>query len=177
MMKKIFLGLVTALLAFALLACETKPDTPDPTPDEPKQTETEHPSDSPSQNEQQKPDEPQNEPGNQDEPDTPDEPDEPDNTQNGQWPTTGIAKRIPAPQKGEIESLTDERTFLRADIKNTDAEYAKEYAAACKEMGFTLDISEDAIDSSTYIFSAKNEKGYKVYVSYTGIMIVTISAP
>lgn len=183
-MKKLISFFLAALFCLSLISCKKQPDDskPDPAPSEPVTDSQmpENPEDS------KTPDVPGNQnPSSEPAPETPDEPQTPENPSEPDqpsvslsgWPTSGVAKRIPAPTKGSIEKTIDERTFFRADISGTDMEYGKEYANACRAEGFTKDISEDLIEGSTYMFSAENEKGYKVFVSYTGILIITISAP
>lgn len=174
-MKKMMALFLAAVLCLSLFACQKQEKTDDAenknnvtqTGDETGNRQ-ENPTDGKQDDETEKKDP---EPNPDENPDTPTEKDE------IIWPDTGMAKRIPTPEKGKIYTLSNERTFFRADLTEADAEYAKEYAEKCKEIGFDLDISEDSIDSTTYIFSAKNEKDFKLSVTYTGVLIITLSAP
>ena len=174
-MKKLFFLFLAAALCLSLCACEKTQPEPPTLPDDGQQTQTPKPEENPNQ--------PSDE--TDDKQPAPEENQEPDGEEgesgdspiiNG-WPKTGIAKRIPTPEKGTIYQITDDRISFRAEILETDAEYAKSYAEKCKTAGFELNVSEDAIDSSTYIFTAENEKGYRLHVSYTGVLIITLAAP
>lgn len=176
-MKKLCFLFLAAALCLSLCACEKKqPDSPT-LPEDGQQTQTPEPK--PEENPNQSSDETdEKQPAPEENQELAGEENESGESQNvNSWPKTGIAKRIPTPEKGTIYQITDDRTFFRADILETDAEYAKSYAEKCKTAGFELNVSEDAIDSSTYIFTAENEKGYRLHVSYTGVLIITLAAP
>ena len=101
--------------------------------------------------------------------------------ENPNQPSDETDDKQPAPEENQEpdgeEGESGDSPIINGWPKTGIAKYAKSYAEKCKTAGFELNVSEDAIDSSTYIFTAENEKGYRLHVSYTGVLIITLAAP
>lgn len=67
-----------------------------------------------------------------------------------EWPTTGLATMLPEPSsdKGEVHTNTDE-TFW-ADVEEYSSSDYEAYISACREKGFTVDESTDALGWEAY---------------------------
>lgn len=78
-----------------------------------------------------------------------------------EWSEVVLSTVLPEPptNEGEVHSNTAKDLWL--DVTGlTDAQVA-EYIAACKAMGYAIDVKED-----TTTFDAYNEDGYKLRISY-----------
>lgn len=89
------------------------------------------------------------------------------------WPSSGLAKMIPAPS-GEVSSVKIDDESLGAEIACSIDEF-NDYIDACKDSGYTID--EERESSS---FGAYSEEGYLVslqYWDFSETMNIDLSAP
>lgn len=87
-----------------------------------------------------------------------------------QWPTTGIATWLPATEStlGKIKDNTSQH--FSAIIGNTNIDEYNAYVAECKSAGFYIDYQQ-----TEKVFSAKNNGGYTLTISYEGNNLIAIS--
>lgn len=77
------------------------------------------------------------------------------------WPNTGLATMLPAPDSSNINLRLELDDLFTANIEKTSLSDFEKYVSECKDFGFTID-SEETSDE----YSAFNEEGYKIEVSY-----------
>ncbi len=85
------------------------------------------------------------------------------------WPENGIGSRLPDPYEDNGKIVSDSEDYfavLVADMTPEDLEY---YIDECRDEGFINDYSKT---ETSYI--AKDDDGYKVYITYTGFNTVEI---
>lgn len=91
-----------------------------------------------------------------------------------EWPTTGLGSLVPATKSnyGRI-SIDNIESFIVHVGKTTISEY-NEYVKDCQNAGYTVDYSK-----GTKTYSAKNDKGYELHLSYIGgdRIEVSVSTP
>ncbi len=87
-----------------------------------------------------------------------------------QWPDTGLARLIPAPDSstGKIETNTD--SGFKAYVSGISQEKYRAYVLACAEAGFNAGTAE-----SDRQYFAKNADGYQLTVDYQGNEVIGIS--
>ena len=79
------------------------------------------------------------------------------------WPDSEIGEQLPETE-ARASSFNYNDSYIMADLKMSKGEY-NEYVSACKDKGFTKDLStSDYGDSGR--FSAKNKKGYSLSLSW-----------
>lgn len=85
------------------------------------------------------------------------------------WPTTGAASLVPAPQSttGKIDS--DSTDFFFAYVGETTAEDYAAYADACSAAGFNVDY-----DRGDTWYSAKSAAGVSLRLDYVGFGTMTV---
>lgn len=86
------------------------------------------------------------------------------------WPDSTIARMLPVPKSATGEITQDDEKGFAAYVSNTPIEEFNNYVAACSDTGFNIDASN--YDES---YSAKNNEGYKLSVSYQGNGVIFIS--
>lgn len=86
------------------------------------------------------------------------------------WPIIGLANSIPKPDSslGLIEA--DRADYFKAFIGEMDIDNYNSYVQQCINKGFNIDYSKD-----TYQYIAKNKEGYKIYLSYEGFNVISIT--
>lgn len=77
------------------------------------------------------------------------------------WNEVVLADILPQPVSPYGEIITNSEDYLSMDITETTQDQYKDYIAACEAKGFTID--KESSDSN---FSAFNETGYKLSLSY-----------
>ena len=90
------------------------------------------------------------------------------------WPSEGLATKLPKPSsdKGEINADTDEE--FRADVNGFSHSDYEAYVEQCKELGFTVDADE------SFGFEAYSEEGYFLNLYYyesSEEMSISLDAP
>lgn len=86
------------------------------------------------------------------------------------WPTSGPASLLPAPPSTLAEIDVDSTTAINYLVGDMDAGAFDEYAAACKDAGF----SSVEIERTGW-YSAKDSTGNKLVLEYMGYDVVRIS--
>ena len=77
------------------------------------------------------------------------------------WSSVVLTEMLPQPESPYGEIISNSEDYLSLDVtKTTEGQY-KEYIAACKDKGFTIDI-----ETNESFFCAYNDKGYKLSLSY-----------
>lgn len=93
-----------------------------------------------------------------------------------EWPSTGLAAKLPTPDSEYGEIVTNYNNLLRADVERFSGEKYEDYISQCQEMGFTV---EENTTSTGY--DAFNAEGYDLSLSYydwnEGEMNITLRAP
>ena len=86
------------------------------------------------------------------------------------WPDSQIANMLPVPTSTTGEITQDDNKGFQAYVSNTPLDDFKNYAAACADKGFDIDAND--MEES---YSAKNDDGYNLNVSYQGNNVISIS--
>lgn len=86
------------------------------------------------------------------------------------WPDSEIASMLPVPKSTTGEITQDDEKGFAAYVSDTPIEEYNAYVAACADKGFTVEASE-----SEKSYSAKNNDGYQLSVSYQGNGVMSIS--
>ena len=86
------------------------------------------------------------------------------------WPTSGIAKSLPAPSKNTGNIVTDGTDSFTAYIGNVSVDEFNDYIDKCIKAGFNVDYSR--YDESFY---AENKSGDDLTVFYMGYNTMYIS--
>lgn len=86
------------------------------------------------------------------------------------WPDSQIANMLPVPTSTTGEITQDDVKGFQAYVSNTPLDDFKNYVAACADKGFDIDANN--LEKS---YSAKNDDGYKLNVSYQGNNVISIS--
>lgn len=86
------------------------------------------------------------------------------------WSDSEIASMLPVPSSATGEITQDDETGFQAYVSNTSIDEFKVYATACADKGFNVDANDS--DKS---YSAENNEGYKLSVSYQGNNVMSIS--
>lgn len=78
------------------------------------------------------------------------------------WPSTGLATKLPEPptNKGEVSNNTDE--VFWADVANCSEKDYEAYVEKCKEKGFTVEGEKNSLGYEAY-----SGEGYKLRVTYS----------
>ena len=79
------------------------------------------------------------------------------------WPTEGLATKIPKPNSSMGNVSSDSSNSYRVLVDNMTMNDFENYVRECKNKGFTVDYNKR--DTS---YSAKNSEGYRLDVSYNG---------
>ena len=77
------------------------------------------------------------------------------------WEEVVLADILPQPVSPYGETISNSEDYLSVDVTETTQDQYKDYIAACESKGFTID--KESSDSN---FSAFNETGYKLSLSY-----------
>lgn len=77
------------------------------------------------------------------------------------WEEVVLADILPQPVSPYGEIISNSEDYLSMDVTETTQDQYKDYIAACEAKGFTID--KESSDSN---FSAFNETGYKLSLSY-----------
>lgn len=86
----------------------------------------------------------------------------------GEWPENEFTKLLPKPDFTLLAASSSEGEFSVA-FAGASAQQVKEYAKKVQEKGFSVDAEtqeENVMGMSVYLFTAKNEQGYTVEVSF-----------
>ncbi len=86
------------------------------------------------------------------------------------WPDSEIASMLPVPKSTTGEITQDDEKGFAAYVSDTPIEEYNAYVVACADKGFTVEASE-----SEKSYSAKNNDGYQLSVSYQGNGVMSIS--
>lgn len=90
------------------------------------------------------------------------------------WNTIVLKDQLPQPEvtRGEVVSNTAESLWL--DLPNISEEQYTAYLQACKDKGYTIEP-----DEITHMYTAYNEQGYKLSLSYIsdGELTIDLDAP
>lgn len=86
------------------------------------------------------------------------------------WPDSQIANMLSVPASTTGEIIRDDNKGFRAYVSNITLDAFKDYVAACADRGFDIDVSD--LEKS---YSAENDDGYKLNVSYQGNNVIAIS--
>ena len=87
-----------------------------------------------------------------------------------EWPDNQIANMLPVPISKTGEIMQADNNGFQVYVGNTPLEDYKDYVAACVDKGFDIDANE--LEKS---YSAENDDGYKLNVSYQGNNVICIS--
>lgn len=85
------------------------------------------------------------------------------------WPESQIANMLPVPTSTTGEIMQNDNKGFQAYVSNTPVDDFKNYVAACVEKGFDIDAND--LEES---YSAENDEGYKLNVSYQGNNVISI---
>ena len=85
------------------------------------------------------------------------------------WPDSGMANMIPVPKSTTGEIVQDDEKGFAAYISNIPIEEFSAYVSSCADKGFSLETSE-----SEKSYSAENDDGYQLSVSYQGNGVISI---
>lgn len=100
--------------------------------------------------------------------------------QTGKWPDNEFTKLLPKPDFTVLSASTDADRFT-ASFNETTVEKVKAYVEAVKAKGFTVNgetTDEKYEDIVYFLYSAENEDGYKVDVTYAAeLASVTLTKP
>lgn len=77
------------------------------------------------------------------------------------WPTSGLATKIPKPEKLKGEITYDYDTSFGAKIVDVDKDEYDDYVKQCEEYGYTFDVEKNNTE-----FSAFNNEGYELKLDY-----------
>ena len=77
------------------------------------------------------------------------------------WSEYVLSDKLPEPKTLKGRLSYDSSSSLSLYIMNVDIDEYKDYVSACKDKGYTVDIS-----NSSNSFSAKNEEGYSLQLYY-----------
>ncbi len=98
----------------------------------------------------------------------------------GNWPENEFTKLLPKPDFALLAASTTEYDFS-VGFENVTAEQVKDYVERVKANGFTLDAEttdQETMGMEIYMYTAKNEAGYTVTVTFTaGISSVVVEKP
>lgn len=86
------------------------------------------------------------------------------------WPDSVIARMLPIPTSTTGKITQDDEKGFQAYVSNTPIDEFTTYVVACADRGFNI----DAYDSAES-YSAENNKGYKLFVSYQGNSVISVS--
>lgn len=81
--------------------------------------------------------------------------------ENLDWSEYVLSDKLPEPKTLKGRLNYDSSSSLSLYIMDVDKNEYKDYVSACKDKGYTVDIS-----NSSTSFSAKNEEGYSLYLYY-----------
>ncbi|MBR3642905.1 MAG: hypothetical protein IKN57_05290, partial [Parasporobacterium sp.] len=76
------------------------------------------------------------------------------------WPNTGIASHIPDPSAKYGSIAYNNSSSFKAEVDKYSAKQCSDYAAACREQGFTEDTQH------TYEFQGYDAEGYTISIDY-----------
>jgi hypothetical protein len=98
-----------------------------------------------------------------------------------QWPKTGLAKKLPEPDFGQLAGVTDEPDQFCAAFADVSQDDLRDYADLVKKAGFSVDADiSDKVYMGIQMFSytAENEDGLIFTISCTaGTCTITIKEP
>ena len=77
------------------------------------------------------------------------------------WSEYVLSDKLPEPKTLKGRLYTDSSSSLSLYIMDVDKDEYKDYVSACRDKGYTVDIS-----NSSTSFSAKNEEGYSLHLYY-----------
>ena len=86
-----------------------------------------------------------------------------------EWPDNQIANMLPVPISKTGEIMQADNSGFQAYVGNTPLKDYKDYVTACVNKGFDIDANE--LEKS---YSAENDDGYKLNVSYQGNNVICI---
>ena len=86
------------------------------------------------------------------------------------WPISEIVQLVPLPNSSYGEIITENSDMFNVNIGETTIDEYNDYVQACLDSGFNIDYNKD----KNY-YSAYNENGYYLSVSYEGFNIINIS--
>jgi hypothetical protein len=86
-----------------------------------------------------------------------------------QWPGSHVAQSLPLPSSGVGQIQWDRSNSFRVYMGGTDADAYRQYIDDCMSRGFNIDYKRNE-----KTFSAQNEQGYKLSVSYEGFYTMLI---
>ncbi|MBQ6678003.1 MAG: hypothetical protein IJM71_08145 [Clostridia bacterium] len=90
-----------------------------------------------------------------------------------EWPSSGLATKIPKPTKGIIRVIIDDSDKFTATIEKTDSDFNRNYLSECISMGYEVDVKEKG---SSY--KAFNNEGYMIEIySFSNSMDIDVEAP
>ena len=81
--------------------------------------------------------------------------------ENLDWSEYVLSEKLPEPKTLKGRLNYDSSSLLSLYIMHVDKNEYKDYVSACKDKGYTVDIS-----NSSTSFSAKNEEGYSLHLYY-----------
>lgn len=91
------------------------------------------------------------------------------------WPTSGLATRLPSPDTNKGEVTTNSDTMLSATLAGYDDGKYDSYVKACQDKGFTVDEKKDSTS-----FEAYDGDGYHLRLSHYSSkeeLSLTLQAP
>lgn len=92
-----------------------------------------------------------------------------------EWENMVLAEMLPEPPSNKGSNLMNSDSYLSIDIHDVSKNEYKDYVNACREKGFTEDLSE-----TSDFYSATNKAGYKLMLYYYDDdkeMSINLSAP
>ena len=100
--------------------------------------------------------------------------DAPEKFEENIWPNNVLSNMLPKPTSSKGKILSDTSTSFAYMASATSKDDFKEYINALKDYGFNKDYN-----SQDKNYSAKNENGYSITVTYVGanVMKIALSAP
>ncbi|HOP09887.1 MAG TPA: hypothetical protein PK629_00165 [Oscillospiraceae bacterium] len=97
------------------------------------------------------------------------------------WPKSGLAKKLPEPEFGQLAGVTDTPDEFCAAFADISQEDLRDYIERVKKAGFTVDaeLSDQAyMGIEMFSYSAENKDGLVFMLSGTaGTCTITLTKP
>ena len=97
------------------------------------------------------------------------------------WPKSGLAKKLPEPEFGQLAGVTDSPDEFCAAYAEVTQDDLRAYVEQIKNAGFTIDAAlsdKDYMGIKMYSYSAENEDGLIFAISGTaGTCTITLKEP
>jgi len=97
------------------------------------------------------------------------------------WPKTGLAKKLPQPEFGQLAGVTDEPDEFCAAYAEVSQDDLRNYTEQVKKAGFSVDAEisdQEYMGIRMFSYTAENEDGLIFTISGTaGTCTITLKEP